>query len=184
MADPNPNKRPRQGSELELLKPPVAHMESYRLIRNLKTKKYKAELHVDTLKKCLASGNPPSRLYPRMRPFIPTNDVTLMLEWESLCLNFAKSLTKLLATYWENRIPTIQREIDQIDTQIKLYASTENYQLIHRLSDQIVEKHRTNPNPTLRRSATPTSKIQDAKKSEIPSREGTPPTTNVHPTTN
>ena len=146
------NKRPRPNSDVDLLRPPLEHMESYKLLRNLKTKLYKAQKHVDNLTKCLDNSKPPSRLYPRMRPFVPTNECVMMLEWEKACLDFAKTLTRILCEYWQRRVPHLIKEIEQIDTQIKGYATEANYNIIIALCDKVIEKHKTRPSIADRRT--------------------------------
>ena len=68
----------------------------------------------------------------------------MMLEWEKACLDYANTLTRILCEYWQRRVPTLIKEIELIDTQIKSYASDSNYKIIIALCDKVIEKHKTN----------------------------------------
>ena len=140
-----PAKRARPDSPEEKLKPPPNHMESYRLLRNLKTKLFRAEQHVALLSSGIKDGRPPARLQPRMRPYIPTNEAEFTISWETNCRDFALTQAKLLLGYWENRIPHLIKDIKCIEDKLKAIATREDYATIITLCDAIVEKHRNRP---------------------------------------
>ena len=72
---------------MELLKPPITHLESDKLLQNLMNKLCKAQVHVENLRRSSDEGTPPSQIYPHMWPCLPTQQAKLMLEGEKTILD-------------------------------------------------------------------------------------------------
>ena len=145
MSQQNPKKRPRKEDDENDNRPPTAHLASYRLLRNLKTKAVKAQLHIDNLQKALEEKKPPYRLLPKIRPFVPTNSNDLILSWEKSCKDFSLQLSGILHKYWQERLPILVKEIDNLTNTIKTTASREDFDKIVEISNKVAEKHRNPP---------------------------------------
>ena len=145
MSHQNPKKRARNEDNEKDNRPPTAHLASYRLLRNLKTKAVKAQLHIDNLQKALEEKKPPYRLLPKIRPFIPTNSNDLILSWEKSCKDFSLELSRILHKYWLERLPNLIKEIDNLTNTIKNTATKDDFDRIVEISNKVAEKHRIPP---------------------------------------
>jgi hypothetical protein len=145
MDSSNPRKRQRTEVPTTNTKPPATHIASYKSLRNLKTKLVKAKLHITNLQKALEDKKPPFRLLPKIQPFIPTSDPILIVKWEASGRDYALNLVKLLLTYWQERVPILENERDNLTKHIKEAATKEDFDQIIEISDRVAEKHRLAP---------------------------------------
>jgi hypothetical protein len=151
MESQNPKKRARvEDSPIEN-KHPAAHIASYKLVRNLKTKIVKANLHITNLKKALEDKKPPYRLLPKIHPYIPTTNPNLIVKWEATSRDFALHLCEILLSYWQERLPILEEETTNLIQSIKTVATKADFDLIVKISDNVAEKHRLAPLKPLRR---------------------------------
>jgi hypothetical protein len=132
------------GTSQQEVKITPANRAVLKTLKDLNTKKARAEHHRTLLTNALAEGHTIGDLRREVRPQLPEIPVDFAIEWEEAHIVFTDTLTKLLGKYWNNRKDVIDKEIETTTSRLALGTSEPEKaritELAHVTFDQEVAK--------------------------------------------